>query len=54
MFHLKMITKTGVIICLQIFEGLVYEREVYLEHECKLQKDIFQVHIKKKTTLFVT
>lgn len=56
MIHLKMITKTGVIIiCLQVFEGLVYEREIYLEHECKLQTDIFQVHIKKKNkTLFVT
>ena len=37
------------IICLQMSEGLVYEREIYLEHEFKLQKDILQVHILKKT-----
>lgn len=42
-------SQNGAILCLQISEGLVYEREIYLEHEYKLQKDILQVHIFKKT-----
>ena len=41
-------SQNGAIICLQMSEGLVYEREIYLEHEFKLQKDILQVHILKK------
>lgn len=47
----KQTTKTGAIMSIfrYVFVGLAYERGIYLEHECKLQKDSFQVSIKKNT-----
>lgn len=49
MFHLRKIAKTEPLSVFRCLKELVYEREIYLEHEFKLQKDILQVHILKKT-----
>ena len=50
LFHLKKITETGAIICLQIFEELVYERGINLNMSVNYKGTDFRFTLE---TLFV-